>query len=174
MKGCEAIKPWIEDIVNHFWFCCQSCNRDVEELKVSKNVTTFKIIQRWWHVDFFVFIKSISRTTGSHNGSDLQVYMHDCVIMYGTFVVLKSVFPNYFVVNCIWNRTLLNLKRFQDVLVNLTNLFSYRIHGLAFYITCVVSTAGEVVNASMTLKRFQTKKKLICRNHLRRWRPWGM
>lgn len=33
MKGCEAIKPWIEDIVNHFWFCCQSCNRDVEELK---------------------------------------------------------------------------------------------------------------------------------------------
>lgn len=44
MKGCEAIKPWIEDIVNHFWFCYQSCNRDVEELKVSNNLTTFKIM----------------------------------------------------------------------------------------------------------------------------------
>lgn len=41
--------------------------------------------------------------------------MHDCVIMYGTFAVLNSVFPNYFVVNCIRNRTLLNLKSFQDV-----------------------------------------------------------
>ena len=74
----RAMRQWIEDIFNHFWFCCQSCNRDVEELKVSNNVTTFKIIQRWWHVDFFVFIESISRTTGSHNGSDLDVHAWLC------------------------------------------------------------------------------------------------
>ncbi|XP_068735198.1 uncharacterized protein [Montipora capricornis] len=32
-RGCETLKEWIDDIVNHFWFCCQSCDGSVDELK---------------------------------------------------------------------------------------------------------------------------------------------
>lgn len=33
VKGCEPLKEWIDDIVNHFWFCCQTCEGSVDELK---------------------------------------------------------------------------------------------------------------------------------------------
>ncbi|XP_068760155.1 uncharacterized protein [Montipora capricornis] len=33
IRGCETLKEWIDDIVNHFWFCCQSCDGSVDELK---------------------------------------------------------------------------------------------------------------------------------------------
>lgn len=33
VKGCESLKEWIDDIVSHFWFCCQNCEGGVGELK---------------------------------------------------------------------------------------------------------------------------------------------
>ncbi|XP_077990951.1 uncharacterized protein LOC144445284 [Glandiceps talaboti] len=32
-KGCEDVGPWRPSIVNHFWWCCASCNGDYEMLK---------------------------------------------------------------------------------------------------------------------------------------------
>ena len=34
MKGYEALKDWVDPIVNHFWYCCQDAEGSVEELKV--------------------------------------------------------------------------------------------------------------------------------------------
>ncbi|PFX15418.1 hypothetical protein AWC38_SpisGene20363 [Stylophora pistillata] len=33
VKGCESLKEWIDDIVSHYWFCCQNCEGHVGELK---------------------------------------------------------------------------------------------------------------------------------------------
>eukprot|EP00112_Aurelia_sp_Birch-Aquarium-sp1_P013136 Seg2779.3 transcript_id=Seg2779.3/GoldUCD/mRNA.D3Y31 product="hypothetical protein" protein_id=Seg2779.3/GoldUCD/D3Y31 len=35
VKGQEELNQWIDSIVNHFWFCCQECNGNVSELKVT-------------------------------------------------------------------------------------------------------------------------------------------
>ena len=34
VKGQENLAIWIDPIVNHFWYCCQECKGDVEDLKV--------------------------------------------------------------------------------------------------------------------------------------------
>ena len=34
MKGCEVIAEWAEPIRNHFWHIAETCNGDVEKLKV--------------------------------------------------------------------------------------------------------------------------------------------
>lgn len=34
VKGCEKITEWSEPIRNHFWFVCQNCKGDLENLKV--------------------------------------------------------------------------------------------------------------------------------------------
>ena len=36
VKGCESLKEWIDDIVSQFWFCCQTCEGSVNELKVTQ------------------------------------------------------------------------------------------------------------------------------------------
>ena len=36
VKNCEDIGQWIEPIRNHFWHCCQACDKDVGLLKVSR------------------------------------------------------------------------------------------------------------------------------------------
>lgn len=33
-KGMEKVGMWADYIVNHFWWCCWMCERDVEKLKV--------------------------------------------------------------------------------------------------------------------------------------------
>ncbi|XP_022809882.1 uncharacterized protein LOC111346887 [Stylophora pistillata] len=30
VKGCESLKEWIDDVVSHFWFCCQNCEGRVK------------------------------------------------------------------------------------------------------------------------------------------------
>eukprot|EP00794_Sanderia_malayensis_P012522 gene12522-13807_t len=32
LKGCEDLKPWIDPIVNHFWYCCQACDGDATQM----------------------------------------------------------------------------------------------------------------------------------------------
>ena len=32
-KDCADLNPWIKAVINHLWWCCASCNGDVEELK---------------------------------------------------------------------------------------------------------------------------------------------
>ena len=32
-KDVAALKQWIDPIVNHFWYSCQTCNGDLEDLK---------------------------------------------------------------------------------------------------------------------------------------------
>ena len=34
VKGCESLKEWIDDIVNHFWFSYQTCDGSADEMKV--------------------------------------------------------------------------------------------------------------------------------------------
>lgn len=37
-KGMGKLALWTDHIVNHFWYCCESCNDSVENLKVYCNV----------------------------------------------------------------------------------------------------------------------------------------
>ena len=32
----EKIGSWANKIVTHFWFCCEKCNENVEDLKVKR------------------------------------------------------------------------------------------------------------------------------------------
>ena len=32
-KNCEIINDWVKAIINHFWWCCSSCNGNYEDLK---------------------------------------------------------------------------------------------------------------------------------------------
>ena len=34
MKGNEKLRPWIADIVNHFWYSSEKCDGNLEKLKV--------------------------------------------------------------------------------------------------------------------------------------------
>ena len=35
IKGCSDLKDWIDPIVNHFWFCCQTAEGSEERIKVT-------------------------------------------------------------------------------------------------------------------------------------------
>ena len=35
MKGCSDLKDWVDPIVNHFWFCCQTAEGSEERIKVT-------------------------------------------------------------------------------------------------------------------------------------------
>lgn len=32
-SGCSDLAPWIPSIVNHLWWCAESCNKDAEVLR---------------------------------------------------------------------------------------------------------------------------------------------
>lgn len=34
-KSCIDLQPWIKSIINHFWWCCASCEGDLNDLKES-------------------------------------------------------------------------------------------------------------------------------------------
>ena len=34
LKKMNKIGMWSQNIVNHFWFCCRTCNGDLADLKV--------------------------------------------------------------------------------------------------------------------------------------------
>lgn len=34
-RGMEKIGLWADKIVNHFWFCCEKCDQNVDDLKVN-------------------------------------------------------------------------------------------------------------------------------------------
>ena len=34
IKGCEKLAQWIEPVRNHFWHCAETCDGDIEVLKV--------------------------------------------------------------------------------------------------------------------------------------------
>ena len=35
IKGCSDLKDWVDPIVNHFWFCCQTAKGSEERIKVT-------------------------------------------------------------------------------------------------------------------------------------------
>lgn len=35
IKGCSDLKDWVDPIVNHFWFCCQTAEGSEERIKVT-------------------------------------------------------------------------------------------------------------------------------------------
>ena len=34
IKGCEKLSQWVEPVRNHFWHCAETCDGDIELLKV--------------------------------------------------------------------------------------------------------------------------------------------
>lgn len=47
IKGCEKLAQWIEPVRNHFWHCAETCDGDVELLKVT---CFFGVLAHVWSV----------------------------------------------------------------------------------------------------------------------------
>lgn len=54
-KGNGELVPWIEPIINHFWYACEQCKQDVSKLKVF----TINFLKCW----FFRFLNQLSVQT---------------------------------------------------------------------------------------------------------------
>ena len=49
-KDCNDLNKWIKALINHFWWCCASCDGDATELKEKKWVSILNHIinkHRW-------------------------------------------------------------------------------------------------------------------------------
>ena len=48
-KACVDLQPWIKSIINHFWWCCASCEGDAEVLKENWISILYHIVDkhRW-------------------------------------------------------------------------------------------------------------------------------
>ena len=68
MKNCEDIGQWIEPIRNHFWYCCQSCDKDEEKLKVGGFFGENK------YVDYMALIQ-LSFLNGNSGGTTVNLVL---------------------------------------------------------------------------------------------------
>ena len=53
MKGNEKLKPWIEDIVNHFWYSSEKCDGNLDKLKVFLKICPSLLYQSFDRVSLF-------------------------------------------------------------------------------------------------------------------------
>ena len=56
-KSCRSLNQWIKAIINHFWWCCASCEGDPENLKVKWLSILYHITNRHWLKGFITFKK---------------------------------------------------------------------------------------------------------------------
>ena len=42
-RGMEKIGLWADKMVNHFWFCCEKCDKNVEDLKVMMKLLFLRV-----------------------------------------------------------------------------------------------------------------------------------
>lgn len=57
----EKLSKWANNIVNHFWYCCRTCDGDVKKLKVSVSVNVIinllQIIHRRSGWDYYIIYR---------------------------------------------------------------------------------------------------------------------
>ena len=57
VKGCEDLKPWIQSISNHLWWCAATCNGDVELLREKGKSVVHHVVNKHSWKDSKLFHK---------------------------------------------------------------------------------------------------------------------
>ena len=93
----EKVGNWANKIVTHFWFCCEKCNENVEDLKVKLTFIIYCFTNLCVHICrrnglgcFITFLVNTSRKLGSVTMNSLMSKKKTYLILISMVKILKQ------------------------------------------------------------------------------------